>query len=597
MTINERLAALRTVMEKYGLDAYLVPSSDPHQSEYVADHWKAREWLSGFTGSAGTLIVTQNHAGLWTDSRYFLQAERELADSEVVLHQQRVPHAPEHISWLAGELPEGARLGCDGFLFSLGQMRYLEKHLAAKNIAIHYDLGLIGDIWTGRPGLPAAPLFEHEARYAGKSRREKMDLVREQINGYGARHYLVTTLDDIAWMLNLRGNDIQFNPLFIGYLLLNEDEAVLFIDDRKVPPTLAEKLAADSVQLRPYAAIATFLEELPGDEPVLIDPLSISVRLFDTLQDKTVTRGHNIPRQLKAIKTDSEVAHIRRAMVKDGVALVRLFRWLEATLQERTVTEFEVARQLDEFRRAQGDYYGESFPAIVGYQSNGAIVHYRPDPATSAPVQQEGLLLLDSGGQYVDGTTDITRTVALGPPTAEQKKHFTLVLKGHIALARARFPVGTTGMQLDVLAREALWQNGLNYGHGTGHGVGYFLNVHEPPQGFASSPATSRGTTELQPGMLTSNEPGFYKDGEYGIRTENLVLCIEGGETEYGAFLRFESLSLFPIDRRLIEPARLTAADRDWLNNYHQSVLQQLSPHLQPDEVQWLKNQCAPLRE
>ena len=595
MTIDERLAALRKAMKKYGLDAYLVPSSDPHQSEYVADHWKAREWLSGFTGSAGTLIVTEGHAGLWTDSRYFLQAERELADSEVALHKQLVSHAPEHITWLADTLPAGSRLGCDGFLFSLGQMRQLEKYLSPKEIAIHYDLDLVVDLWTGRPELPAAAVFEHPVRYAGKPRLEKMDLMREQMKGYGARHYLVTTLDDIAWLLNLRGEDVPYNPLFVSYLLLQEEGAVLFVDTRKVPPPIAEKLRDDGIALRPYAAVCSFLEELPASEPVLIDPRSISVRLYDLLSEKTVIRGHNIPRRTKALKTATEVAHIRRAMVKDGVSLVKLYRWLEATLEEQTVTEFEVARQLDAFRRAQGDYYGESFPAIVGYNANGAIVHYRPDPATSAPIRREGILLLDSGGQYVDGTTDITRTVALGTPTDEQRRHFTLVLKGHIALARARFPVGTTGMQLDVLARAALWEEGLNYGHGTGHGVGFFLNVHEPPQGFAASPTTSRGTTELQPGMLTSNEPGFYKDGAYGIRTENLVLCTEGPETDYGAFLQFESLSLFPIDRHLIEPAMLTAPEREWLNEYHQTVFDKLSPRLEAEEVQWLKNQCRSL--
>jgi len=595
MTINDRLAALRTVMEKYGLDAYLVPSSDPHQSEYVADHWKAREWLSGFTGSAGILIVTPDHAGLWTDSRYFIQAERELADSEVALHKQLIPHAPEHISWLADNLPKDGRLGCDGFIFSLGQMRYLEKQLSPRGILILHDLNLIEDIWTDRPALPAAEVFEHGAPYASLPRWEKMDQIRARMKELGARHYLVTTLDDIAWTLNLRGSDIAYNPLFVSYLLVNEAGAVLFVDGRKVPPSLAAKLAKDKIELQPYAAIESFLEALPADEAVLVDPQSISIRLFDALTDKSIVRGGNIPRQIKAIKTAGEIAHIRRAMVKDGIALLKLFRWLEAQLATTTVTEYEVARQLDQFRREQGDYFGESFPAIVGYQANGAIVHYRPHPEASASIRQEGMLLLDSGGQYIDGTTDITRTIALGPPSDEQRKHFTLVLKGHIALAMARFPRGTTGMQLDVLARNPLWLEGLNYGHGTGHGVGFFLNVHEPPQGFAASPATSRGTTELRPGMLTSNEPGFYKDGEYGIRTENLILCTESEQTGSGAFLGFESLSLFPIDLQLIEPALLTTPEREWLNQYHRKVFGGLSPHLAPQEVQWLKKQCAPL--
>jgi Xaa-Pro aminopeptidase len=595
MTINERIDALRAQMRGHGVDAYIVPSSDPHQSEYVADHWKVREWLSGFTGSAGTLIVTADHAGLWTDSRYFLQAERELQAGEVELHKQRVPHAPEHVSWLAGELPPGSAVGCNGFLFSVGQIAHLERTMAKHHIDLVYDLNLIGDIWEDRPPLPKEEIFEYDVEYAGKSREDKLREIREQMLEQEALQYLITTLDDIAWTLNLRGNDVAYNPVFISYLLIGDEKAFLFIDEEKVSEEIRKRLKEDGVALRDYYAVMDHLETLPEETAVLVDPRTINRRLFDAIREEQRVKGDNIPRRLKAIKNRIEVEHLRRVMVKDGVALVKLYRWLEAALPNRTVTEFEVARQLDHFRSAQGDYHGESFGAIVGYDANGAIVHYRPSAETSAALQPKGLLLLDSGGQYVDGTTDITRTTALGESTEEQRRHYTLVLKGHIALATIHFPEGTTGGQLDTLARMYLWRAGLNYGHGTGHGVGFFLNVHEPPQGFASSNVTPRGTTAFEPGMLTSNEPGFYKDGAYGIRIENLVLCMEGEETDYGRFLKFETLTLFPIDLSLVEESLLTKEERAWLNQYHQEVFEKLSAQLNPEEVEWLERKCRPV--
>lgn len=593
MTIDQRIQELRKLMQQHGIEAYLVPSSDPHQSEYVADHWKSREWLSGFTGSAGTLIVTPDHAGLWTDSRYFLQAEQQLAGSEVTLHKQVVAHAPEHVLWLRDHLKGGSSVGCDGFLFSLGQMQHLRKYLDEKNIAIHDQLDFIGEVWDDRPALPTGEVFPLQLEFAGQSRRDKLDKIRQRMAAKGAAYYLVSTLDDIAWTLNLRGNDVDFNPVFISYLFLSENGADLFIDEEKVPAAVRKNLEADGVRLRPYASIVPFLEEFDGQGPVLLDPSTINVRLFDMLSSGEVIKGENLPRHFKAVKNETEIGHIRRAMIKDGLALVKLYRWLEAILEKRTVTEYEVARQLGHFRRAQGNYFGESFSAIVGYNANGAIVHYRPEEATSAAIRPEGLLLLDSGGQYLEGTTDITRTTALGTPTDEQRRNFTLVLKGHIALATIQFPVGTTGLQLDPLARMYLWKAGLNYGHGTGHGVGYFLNVHEPPQGFAASGA--RGSTPFQPGMLTSNEPGFYKDGHYGIRIENLVLCMEGPETDYGKFLEFETMTLFPIDLALIDAALLDRSEKDWLNRYHEKVFENLSPYLTPEEVDWLERKCRPV--
>ncbi|PHN02314.1 aminopeptidase P family protein [Flavilitoribacter nigricans] len=593
-TISERLAALRAELDKNNLDAYIIPSSDPHQSEYVAPHWKSRKWISGFTGSAGLVIVTRDHAGLWTDSRYFLQASTELADTGIELHKQLVPHAPEHVPWLAQHLPRGSTVGLDGFLFSQAQVRLLEKHCRPKGIDIRTDVDLISPIWEDRPPLPRQPIFAHDVQFAGRSRTEKLNDVRLGMQRQGATAHLIPTLDDIAWTLNIRGSDVNFNPIAYAYLLVGRQNATLFIEEEKVPATLRQSLQEDGVSIRPYDEVIEELEHYPTDQKILVDSGSTSIRLIQAIQPGQLLNGALVPRTLKAIKNETEIGHIRRAMVKDGVALTRLFRWLESQLQSsNTPSEAELAEKLAECRSQQDDYVGESFPAIVGYQANGAIIHYRPWPGSCADIRPEGILLLDSGGQYLDGTTDITRTVALGEPTAEQKKHFTLVLKGYIALDRMQFPTGTAGGQLDAFARQYLWQHGLNYGHGTGHGVGFFLNVHEPPQGFATSVVTSRGSTNIEPGMLTSNEPGFYKNGHYGIRIENLILCVEREKTEYGDFLGFEALTLFPIDTQLIRKDLLSAEEVDWLNAYHRQVEAALVPHLDEAEQQWMREKCA----
>jgi Xaa-Pro aminopeptidase len=591
-SIDERISSLRALMRQHQIDAYLIPSNDPHQSEYVAERWKAREWISGFTGSAGIAIVTADHAGLWTDSRYFLQAEEQLKGSRFVLHKLKIPHAPEHLMWLAENLPEGAIVGADGNLFSPGQVRSIRKHLHKKNIEFD-QVDLIGEIWKDRPGIPVNPLFEFPLEFAGQSRREKLDRVLEKMAGQGASLYLVSTLDDIAWCLNIRSNDVEFNPVCICYLVIGRDTSYLFIDEEKVPSGISGSLHKDGIEIRPYEEIEDFLARMSESRRILVDTHSISIRLYEGINEDQRIDGENLILPMKAVKNEVEIGHIRSVMRRDGVALLRLYRWLEEKLNAGKVTELEVAEQLARFRGEQGNYYGESFAAIVGYNSNGAIVHYKPQAETCASIHREGILLLDSGGQYLDGTTDITRTTALGPPTSEQKRNYTLVLKGHIALATIQFPEGTMGAQLDTLARIPLWKEGLNYGHGTGHGVGFFLSVHEPPQGFAASAVTSRGTTPLAPGTLTSNEPGFYKDGEYGIRIENLVLCVEAGETPYGKFLKFETVSLFPIDTSLVELALLTKEEKDWLNDYHRQVFVQLSPLLNEDEKKWLEEKCG----
>ncbi len=594
-SIEERIGALRALMESRDLDAFIVPSSDPHQSEYTAEHWKARAWLSGFTGSAGILIVTRDHAGLWTDSRYFLQAEQQLASGPVELHRQRIAHAPEHVLWLADKLKPGSVVGCNGYLFSLSQKRHLEHYLDPSGIRLRTDLDLVDAVWKDRPAPPQSPVFELAESYAGQSRSDKLATVRREMQETDPEvtHYLISTLDDIAWLLNLRGSDVEFNPVFLGYLLLGKRKAFLFVAEDKVPEEVRNHLKTDAVEVKPYEEVESYLGKLPAKANVLVDPRTINVRVVEALEDEQVHKGKNICARLKAIKNPVEIEHIKATMEKDGVALCRLYRWLEAILDTQTVTEYEVARQLDIFRRAGGDYHGESFSAIVGYNANGAIVHYRPDPDTSAEIVPSGILLLDSGGQYTTGTTDITRTTALSEPTEAQKRAYTLVLKGHINLDTAHFPEGTTGVQLDTLARIALWRDGRNFGHGTGHGVGFFLNVHEPPQGFAPSPGGGRGSTAFLPGMLTSNEPGYYETGAYGIRIENLVLCVPAEGQE--GFLRFETLTLFPIDTALVEPSLLTPSEKKWLNDYHARVFERLSPHLNPEEVVWLEEKCHPL--
>jgi len=593
MDIKAHLQQLRQHMAAHGIGAYLIPSSDPHQSEYLSAHWQSRAWLSGFTGSAGILVITADHAGLWTDSRYFIQAARQLEGSSIALHQQQIPHAPEHIAWLRTHLAPGSTIGMDGRLFSLQQARYLEKQLAEQQFLFDYTLDLITPIWENRPPLPAEPIFEHDISYAGLSRTEKLGQVRQLLAEKSANSLLCCTLDDIAWVLNLRGNDVECNPFFLAYLLVLPSEVILYADALKMQPRLRDTLAADGIILRPYAAIENDLENLPASIRILVDPAGTSIQLYACLSLASVTEAPNPIALQKALKNTTEIHHIKQAMRKDGVALLRLFRWLESCLQRgEHCTEYTLSETLRAFRAEQPLYRGESFPAIIGYRANGAIIHYRPEPDHAAAIQPEGILLLDSGGQYLDGTTDITRTIPLGLPDAEQKRHYTLVLKGHIALADARFPEGTVGMQLDTLARLPLWKQGLSYGHGTGHGVGFFLGVHEGPNGFAASAATSRGNTPFQAGMLTSNEPGFYLEGAYGIRIENLVLCVPAPED---GFLQFETISLFPIDTRLIEPAMLEETERAWLNDYHQKVFEQLAPLLHPDEQAWLRDQCRPI--
>lgn len=588
------LADLRDALLRHDLHAYLLPNSDPHGSEYLPAYWRLMPWLTGFTGSAGTVIVTPDFAGVWTDSRYFLQAAKELADSGFELMKLKVPHTPEYQDWLCEQLPAGSRVGVDGRLLSLAQFRRLERRLARHGLILSDTPDLLNSLWATRPPFPDAPVVDHPVELAGLPRAAKLDQLRRRLAQRQARVHLLSSLDDIAWLFNLRGADVAYNPVFLAYALITPEQAILFLDRDKLSPDLQAELAADGIRIAGYHDIADHLNALrPGDR-LWIDPERVSRWLsqqWPALID--LEEAPNPSTQLKAVKTASEISHLRQVMIRDGLALVRFLRYLEQVLPDGHLTEYTLAEHLEAFRREQPRYVGPSFGTIAGYQGNGAIVHYSAQPDTAATLRPEGLLLLDSGGQYHDGTTDITRTLTLGDPTGEQRRDFTLVLKGHIALATAIFPQGTTGVQLDSFARRPLWDHLVNFGHGTGHGVGFFLNVHEGPQRISPSP---QAKAPFEPGMLTSNEPGLYHAGQYGIRIENLILCVEEGETEhFGKFLGFETLSLCPIDLKLVDKSLLSEPETIWLNRYHAKVYEALAPHLDEAELDWLRDRTQAL--
>lgn len=592
MTIVDRLAALRTHMKEAGIKALIIPSNDPHQSEYVADCWKTRTYFSGFTGSAGLVIVLEDYAALWTDSRYFLQAETELVGTGVTLHKQDVQKPVEYLTWTASRLKAGDAVGVEASLFSVQQIHRLNNKLQSEGLIIKNVEGITSKVWTDRPALPDTIAYEHDVVYTGHSRADKLAALRAFSAQYAVDHYLVTALDEIAWLLNIRAWDIEYTPVVLSYLLVSKEAATLFVQAAKVPAELKAALAADGVQLKDYHDINTVLAELSQNDVLYADEAGLSWAFEQSIQAR-LKLGPTIIAPMMARKNPVEIAHIKRAMVKDGVALTHLFMWLEETLLTRGVKETELAEVLTNFRSQQDLYKGDSFPAIVGYKGNGAIVHYRAEEATCATIENEGMLLLDSGGQYLDGTTDITRTVCFGEPTAAQKKAYTLVLKGNIALQRIHFPKGITGAQLDVLARMNLWNQGMNYGHGTGHGVGFFLRVHEPPQGFAPNIYSERGRTALEAGTLSSNEPGYYETNEFGIRIENLMICKPSDKNP--DFLMFEAVTLFPIATNLIDLVLMEQSDIDWLNEYHADVYAKLSPALDAKQQAWLKEKCAPI--
>lgn len=582
------IAALRRQMAEKGLAAYIIPATDPHMSEYLPDHWRALRWASGFSGSAGTLVVTTDFAGVWTDSRYFIQAEAELAGSGVELVKLNIPHTPEYLDWLAGHLPEGAKVGTDGDIMSRALYKLLESKMAAGGIRVDPHVDLVGPAWGDRPTLPLTPVYEHPVKYAGASRKDKLARVRAALTDKKATHTILSTLDDIAWALNLRGADVPYNPVFVAHAAIGPREAILFVNPAKVPAELQSRLKRDGVQLRPYEDITAYLGKLPASATVLIDPRRISQNLPGAIPPSVaVVEDTNVTTWLKACKTPAEAAHTRQTMIKDGVVLTKFFYWLSQTVGRQRVTEWSAAAKLHELRRQQAGNISESFGTISAYGPHSAMPHYNPAPEREVELKPSGLYLLDSGGQYLGGTTDTTRVISLGNITEEERTDYTLVLQGLIAVCRLRFPKGTKGSQIDAIARTPQWVRGINFGHGTGHGVGYFLNVHEGPQGI--SPAAVTPESAQLPGMITSVEPGIYRAGKHGVRIENLVLCVEDENNEFGEFLAFEVLTLAPIFTNLVQKNMLHRDELAWLKNYNNLVYKKIARYLTPEEKAWVR--------
>jgi len=589
--ILKHLSSLREAMIQHGVSACIIPGTDPHASEYIADYWKEREWISGFDGSAGTAVVTLTAAGLWTDSRYFLHAAEQLEGTGIELMKQGLPETLEILPWLATQLKAGEKVGVNPQVFSLNSYASMKNELKMNNLEL-LSVDLPSEVWTDRPTIPLNPFYAFNVKYAGKSTVDKLALVRAELKKAYANVFVMSALDDIAWLFNIRGNDVDYNPVVISYALIENEKATLFIAPEKLTPETSSYLKNEGVTIESYEAIYDRLNQLKPSESVLVDGSKLNQALYESIPSTCVIRNAMSPIfKLKSIKNEVEMAGIRSAMVKDGVALTRFFMWLEANLESGKLTEISISEKLCEFRSEQENFMGESFGTIAGYAAHGAIVHYSAQPETESTLKAESILLLDSGGQYLDGTTDITRTVVLGKATSQQQIDFTLVLKGHIALATAIFPTGTRGSQLDILARKALWDLGLNYGHGTGHGVGHFLNVHEGPQSIRAE----ENPIVLQAGMFMSNEPGLYRTNEYGIRIENLVHVVPAQKTEFGQFLQFETVTLFPIDRELIDITLLNEDEEMWIDEYHAEVVRKLSPSLTDEEVIWLENKCRPI--
>ncbi|MBF1602541.1 MAG: aminopeptidase P family protein [Prevotella sp.] len=592
-TINERLVALRRWMKENALTAFIFPSSDPHNSEYVADHWKTREWISGFTGSAGTAVVTLHHAALWTDSRYFIAAAKELAGSEFLLMKERVEGTPSISEWLASELAEydSPIVGVDGSVNTFVSVADLKESLATKgNMQVRCVDDPMDVLWLDRPVIPNNKICLHPLKYAGETTESKLARIRECLVKQGADGLLVTALDEIAWVLNLRGNDVHCNPVFVSYLLIAPDKVTLYIYKDKLSEEVQAYLSTEHVDVEEYDAVVEGLKRYAG-KALLIDVSSTNYNLSTAVESEKIHVGTSPIPMMKAIKNEVEQDCFRAAMLRDGVAMVKFLVWIKAAVEKGGETEMSLDERLTGLRAEQPMFQGISFDTIVGYEEHGAIVHYEATPETDIPVKPHGLVLIDSGAQYLDGTTDITRTIALGELTEEQRRVYTLVLKGHIQLDRLHFPAGTCGSQLDAIARAPMWREGYNYLHGTGHGVGSYLNVHEGPHQIRMEwrPAP------MQAGMTVTNEPGLYLEGKFGVRIENTLLIVPAETTAFGEFLKFETLTLAPIDTTPIVLEMLSVEEREWLNNYHRRVYESLSPYLNGREQEWLEKATLPI--
>ncbi len=594
MTIHERISALRILMEETGIDAFIIPSEDPHGSEYVTPHWQCRKWISGFSGSAGTVVVTKETAGLWTDFRYYIQAAGELKDSGIELFRFGQDDVPNFDAWLADNMKPGQVVGINGRNFSASVAEKLDSLLVKSKVSLKSDCNLIDKIWTDdRPQLPSGKIFTHEIKYNGLSREDKLKKIREYMAGQKATHHILTSLEDICWLFNLRGQDLDSIPVFISYSLISMDKAYIFTDLKKIDDALISVLGKVSVEFRPYEDVEKYLRDLESGAIVLADDKKSSISIINSISKNAGIKYSDNPTILaKSIKNTTEIDNIREIMEQDGVAMVRFFKWLEENRSSEKHSELSLAAKLKNFRQMGADFAGESFNPIPGYRAHGAMCHYSADEENQYTVDENGgLFLIDSGGQYPGGTTDITRTVTLGNPTDEEIRDYTLVLKGHIALSMAQFPSGTRGYQLDLLARMAMWKEGIDYGHGTGHGVGHYLSVHEGPLNISPKPID----VALEPGMVISNEPGIYREGRHGIRIENLVIVQEERKTEFGWFYNFETLTLCPYDNQLIDTSLLELKEILWINNYNEEVYKRLSPLLNEGENKWLKENTIEL--
>ena len=591
MNINQRLEDLREVMQREHLSAFIFPSTDPHQGEYVPDHWKGREFISGFNGSAGTAVVTLTSAALWTDSRYFLAAEEQLKDTEFQLMKLKMEDTPTIAEWIGKECGAGVEVAVDGMVNSTNSVRELIADLRKQGgITLRTNFDPLEQIWQDRPPIPLNPVEEYPLAYAGEAANVKIARIRQALRKLHADGMLMAALDDIAWTLNLRGTDVRCNPVFVSYLLISSTSVTLYINKEKLTPEVMAYLKGEGVGVDAYENIQKGLKDY-FEYNILLDPDEVNYTLFNAVT-REVIEAESPVKQMKTIKNSTEIAGFRQAMLKDGIAMVKFLYWLDKQLAEgEALTEISVSEELASLRAEQTLFRGVSFDTIAGYEAHGAIVHYEATPETDVPLKPEGFLLLDSGGQYLDGTTDITRTIALGPVTEEQKKIYTLVLKGHIQLELCKFPSGISGTQLDVLARKDMWRAGMNYLHGTGHGVGSYLNVHEGPHQIRMEwkPAP------LMAGMTVTDEPGIYLAGKFGVRIENTLLITHYNETEFGKFLQFEPLTICPIDKKPIIKEMMMPEEIAWLDQYHRRVLELLSPRLDDDEIEWLQEACAPL--
>jgi Xaa-Pro aminopeptidase len=590
--IKNRVAELQLLLDKSGLDAWYISGTDPHSSEYLPARWRTREFISGFTGSYGDVVITRDEAVLWTDTRYFLQAEAQLSGSGFTMQKLRVPGAVPSWEWLANNLKPGSKVGFFAESLPVASFRLFDTALGKKEISLVFTDDWFEKIWVDRPPLPVNPVFDFDVKYCGISRQEKFGKIAEKLAESGAGLQVITALDDLAWTFNLRGSDINYNPVFIGYGIIRAGEkgggkGILFADPDKFPAGLRSRLKDENVEFFGYEDFQPYLKNISG-EKILIDPASTNYAVYAAISGKNeIVEAASIPALLKAVKNPVELDGFREAMRKDGLAMVEFLYWLKNTIGKELIKEYFVGRKLAEFRAKQAGFMGESFDPIVGYKAHGAIVHLSVGEEDSFEIEKDGLLLFDSGGQYLEGTTDITRTIALGNLSETQKRDFTLVLKGMVALSQAVFPFGTKGCHLDILARKALWENGLNYGHGTGHGVGHFLSVHEGPMSIRQE----YNPVNIEPGMVLSDEPGLYREGLYGIRTENMIVCVEKETTAFGHFLGFETLTLCPIDTSAIDFSILDKKEIEWLNQYHQKVLEELSPCLDGELKEFLKEQ------